>query len=259
MKKKALNDQHGIFQNFQSGVTEYNTRDSYLAQRGGKSSDPKKLYGVFPEHPESYKPEKVKPGSMSTRYVPGRPGVQALRVSAGVFQDPNTKEVFDYNEGFSTSDGRIFRGGTVDLQTDLAVLANRLDSLGLVKEASVLDGVLEKIAGTERDQCRELSEIILRGAPHNIPLTGMEAEGYLNDLASMLSENKDMCSKIMSFVNSTKEGGVGTTSIGEYPNETEYDPFSEDFNDDGEFEHTPEMSQAILDAVKSTMGNKNLL
>jgi hypothetical protein len=155
INKKALKDQNGIFQHFQSGVAEYNTRDAYLEGRGGKPQDQKNLYGIGPEHPEAYKPKKEKPGSLSTRYVPGRPGVQAQRVSSGVFQDPNTKEVFDYNEGFTTSDGRVFNGGSVDLQTDLVTLANRLDSLGMVKEASYLDSILFKIAQSDEYQAED--------------------------------------------------------------------------------------------------------
>jgi len=144
MKKEALKDEHGIFQHFQSGVTDYNTRESYLAQRGGKP--PEKLYGLTPEKKESYKPTETKPGTLSTRYVPDMPGVQALRVSPGVVQNPYTKKTYDYNEGFTTDDGRVFKGGTVDLQTDLVNIANLLDEKGLYKEAEEVDRILFKIA-----------------------------------------------------------------------------------------------------------------
>lgn len=197
MKKKALKDQHGLFQHFQSGVADYNTRDSYLAERGGKSSDPQKLYGLGPEHPESYLPKKKKPGSLSTRYVPGRPGVQALRVSTGVFQDPHTKEVFDYNEGFTTSDGRVFTGGTVDLQTDLVTLANRLDQLGMVKEASFIDSILLKTAMPEMGPCEKLASTILMGVPY-----ASSTPSEVSELASLLDAKcgKEVCEEINNYL-----------------------------------------------------------
>ncbi len=146
MKKEALKDEHGFFQHFQSGVTDYNTRESYLEQRGGTPAKQDKLYGLTPEKKPSYKPENKKPGTLSTRYVPDMPGVQALRVSPGVVQNPYTKKTYDYNEGFTTDDGRVFQGGSVDLQTDLVTLANHLDQNGLYKEASILDDILKKMA-----------------------------------------------------------------------------------------------------------------
>jgi len=197
MKKKALKDQHGLFQHFQSGVADYNTRDSYLAQRGGKSSDPQKLYGLGPEHPESHHPKKDKPGSLSTRYVPGRPGIQALRVSTGIFQDPQTKEVFDYNEGFTTSDGRVFSGGTVDLQTDLASLANRLDELGLVKEASFIDSILLKSAMLEMGPCEKLASTLLMGLPY-----ASSSVFEVQSLAEFLDSKcgKELCEEINNYL-----------------------------------------------------------
>jgi len=246
MKKTAAKDQHGLFQHFQSGVTDYNTRESYLAQRGGASQDPKSLYGLGPEHPESYQPEKVKPGGLSTRYVPGRPGIQAMRVSTGVFQDPQTKEVFDYNEGFTTSDGRTFNGGGVDLQTDLATLANRLDSLGLVKEASLLDSVLFKLADSSANPCEELAMTILAGVPWATP----HREGYgsqAQDLVALLGETcgTEGCSKINEYITSLS-------------NTMEEDMSHSDSTDDdpGYDPRMSEMSGDILQAALSSSGSK---
>jgi hypothetical protein len=241
MKKQALKDQHGLFQHFQSGVADYNTRESYLAQRGGKSADPQKLYGLGPEHPESYQPKKEKPGSLSTRYVPGRPGVQALRVSAGVYQDPNTKEVFDYNEGFVTSDGRVFNGGTVDLQTDLVTLANRLDRLGLTKEASLLDSVLLKVANVSSGPCEELAGTILMGIQY-----AELSEDNISGLAEVLRQNcgEESCSKINEYLRSNiSDEKFAKTMMGQ-----------EDFMDDPEMiKHDPEMSSDILQAALSSL------
>jgi hypothetical protein len=241
MKKKALKDQHGLFQHFQSGVADYNTRENYLAQRGGKSSDLQKLYGLGPEHLESYQPKKEKPGSLSTRYVPGRPGVQALRVSSGVYQDPNTKEIFDYNEGFTTSDGRTFRGGTVDLQTDLVTLANRLDRLGLTKEASLLDSILKKVAQTQSDPCSELASTILMGVPY----ADLNNDN-IGKLASFLSQNfgEESCLKINEFLKANiSDQNFSDSMMGK-------DDSSDDSDSVG---HDPEMSADILQAALSTI------
>jgi len=236
MRKKALKDQHGLFQHFQSGVADYNTRDSYLAQRGGKPSDPQKLYGLGPEHPESYQPKKEKPGSLSTRYVPGRPGVQALRVSTGVFQDPNTKETFDYNEGFTTSDGRVFPGGTVDLQTDLVTLANRLDALGLTKEASLIDSVLFKTAMPEMGPCEKLASTILMGIPY-----ATSGTSEISSLANFLDTKcgKELCEEINNYL----EHNISDSGF-------EDQMMKEDFVDTSEIP-SHEILQAALSSRKS--------
>ncbi len=118
--KVASGDQHGIFQHFQSDVTNYSTREKSLEMRGadkGPSRD--SLYGVGPEHDESFKPSESASHSLSTRYSPDRVGVQARRVDDGVYQDPYTKKVYDYNDGFKTEDGRDFSGGGVSLQSSI--------------------------------------------------------------------------------------------------------------------------------------------
>lgn len=233
MRKKALKDQHGLFQHFQSDVAEYNTRESYLEQRGGKSQDPSKLYGIGPEHPESYQPKKVKPGSLSTRYVPGRPGIQALRVSTGVFQDPQTKEVFDYNEGFTTSDGRVFNGGSVDLQTDLMTLANRLDSLGLIKEASFLDSILFKVAQQERGPCEDLARTIMNGLPW------AHADRQPEEVKGLSGLLMDLC------------GEDGCRKINEYLLNNVPDIMGKDMGGED-----PELSGAILEAAMESIPNR---
>lgn len=55
--------------------------------------------------------------SLSTRYSPELPGVPALRVSDGVYQDYLTKEVYDFNNGWTGSDGRKYPGGSLKHQT----------------------------------------------------------------------------------------------------------------------------------------------
>jgi hypothetical protein len=144
--KTAAGDQHGIFQHFQSNVAEYATRDRYLAMRGGESSgrDTASLYGLSPDHEDSYVPTEYVAPHLSTRYSPDRVGVQAQRVSDGVFQDPYTNKVYDYNEGFNTEDGRTFPAGNAALQSSMMHLANHLEAIGLKKEAHFLDVVVER-------------------------------------------------------------------------------------------------------------------
>ena len=147
LDKVAQEDQHGIFQTFQSSVTNYSTREHALAMRSSGQSmgrDTESLYGLSPAHEDSYVPTEFVAGHLSTRYSPDRPGVQARRVSDGVFQDPYTNRVYDYNEGFTTEDGRNFPGGSAAFQTDLMMLANHLDNRGLVKEADYVDALIKR-------------------------------------------------------------------------------------------------------------------
>lgn len=92
-------------------------------------------------------PEKVYPkqDSLSTRYAPDMPGVQAMRVEDGVFQNPYTGKVYNYNEGFEV-DGMPFNGGSPSLQSqvmtanleEIFALSSEFKDKGLVKEARLL-------------------------------------------------------------------------------------------------------------------------
>jgi len=75
--------------------------------------------------------------SLSTRYAPDMPGVQAMRVEDGVYQNPYSGKMYDYNQGFEV-DGMAFNGGSPSLQTDIMTLASEFRSKGLVKEARLL-------------------------------------------------------------------------------------------------------------------------
>lgn len=108
----------GILQNPTAKEIVYETREHFTAQRGGDRS--KELYGVgLPDHPKAVNTVEHVSRSLSTRYSPDRVGVQARRVSDGVYQDPITNKVYNWNEGFTTEDGANFSGGSVDLQTDI--------------------------------------------------------------------------------------------------------------------------------------------
>jgi hypothetical protein len=152
ISKVAEGDQHGIFQHFQSNTTDYATRERYLSQRGGEASmgrDTDSLYNISAEGDDSRVPTEYVAPHLSTRYSPDRVGIQAQRISDGVYQDPYTNKVYDYNEGFKTEDGRAFPGGSASLQSSLMRAANILDQEGFAKEADQLDGLLRKTA-TER-------------------------------------------------------------------------------------------------------------
>ena len=131
----------GIFENFQSNVTNYNTRDEKLINRGGDKV-PEKLYGIYPEGQQKSITYSEPAPHLSTRYAPDMPGVSALHIGDGVYQNPITKQVFDYNEGFKTQDGRVFPPGSARLQSSLVQAAHKLDSAGLVKEADEIDSIL---------------------------------------------------------------------------------------------------------------------
>lgn len=55
--------------------------------------------------------------ALSTRYDPDLPGVLTTRVGDGVWQSEMTKKVYDYNEGYSLSDGAKVPGSNVSEQT----------------------------------------------------------------------------------------------------------------------------------------------
>jgi hypothetical protein len=171
ISKVAEGDQHGIFQHFQSNTTDYATRERYLSQRGGEASggrDTDSLYNIAPEGAESRVPTEYVAPHLSTRYSPDRVGIQAQRLSDGVYQDPYTNKVYDYNEGFKTEDGRSFPGGSASLQSSLMRAANVLDTKGFSKEADRLDGVLRKVAGSFMPKKIE---------PFRVKITGGRFEG----------------------------------------------------------------------------------
>lgn len=164
ISKKAAGDQHGIFQHFQSEVTDYATRERYLSMRGGESSlgrDTESLYNLSDVGKDSRVPTEYVAPHLSTRYSPDRIGVQARRVSDGVYQDPYTNKVYDYNEGFKTEDGRDFPGGSASLQSSLMRMANAFDEMGFTKQANFLDSELQRISKKSDDQTDSISGVLV--------------------------------------------------------------------------------------------------
>lgn len=116
-EKTAQSMQSGIFQVFRDGTVDYPARENATTERGGKAE--KDLYGLQPEGKKMDSKRRPHDRSLSTRYSPDRVGVQARRIADGVYQDPYTNKLYDWNEGFKTEDGQSFSGGSVQLQTDL--------------------------------------------------------------------------------------------------------------------------------------------
>nr|BDD46208.1 hypothetical protein 40 [bacterium] len=113
----TTNEQHGILQNMQRGVTNYPTRQEFAHQRGGSKPE-EKNYGIGPAHQKSQVGYDEAPRTLSTRYSPDRVGVQSY-LKDGVQVDPITGKEYDWNEGFTTETGEKFPGGSIDLQSDI--------------------------------------------------------------------------------------------------------------------------------------------
>lgn len=129
------------------GVVDYETREHPRVGRGSKDSKEYKRrnYGDSPEGPRITEHPKFNDSideaarSLSTRYSPDRPGVQARFVSDGVRQDPYTNKLYNWNEGFKTEDGENIPAGGVGLQTDLYSNAT-LNNIAFVKGSQMLPG-----------------------------------------------------------------------------------------------------------------------
>jgi hypothetical protein len=96
--------------------------------------------------PEGYRESS----SLSTRYVPNMPGVQAQRVpgTSNVFKDPHSGKVFDYNEGFS-EDNVVYNPQGVQYQTShmnslASQASDSLRSSKLYKESRIIDVLFKK-------------------------------------------------------------------------------------------------------------------
>ena len=119
LEKKAQSAQSGIFQNFRDDKIEYPYRENKITERGGTRNKKEDLYNLSPEHKKMDSKRRPHDRGLSTRYSPDRVGVQARRLADGVYQDPYTNKIYDWNDGFTTEDGQKFNGGHVSLQTDL--------------------------------------------------------------------------------------------------------------------------------------------
>lgn len=170
-KKIAAADQHGIFQNFQVGNTDYATRERWLSMRGGERSskrDTDSLYNLSDNNETSRVPTEYVAPHLSTRYSPDHIGHQVLRIGDGVYQDPITNKIYDYNEGFKTEDGRDFPGGSAALQSSLMRMANKFDDKGLFKKADEVDAIIKKFNSKDSFVNNKEKNIFLKEASMSI-------------------------------------------------------------------------------------------
>jgi hypothetical protein len=142
----------GILQNYKGNDTEYASRPNVLVERGRDKLE-ENLYGV---NPASYSKTDISvrdhSETLSTRYVPGKPGVLSERVrgtNGGIVKDPNTNKIYDWNEGFTDEHGHQYNGGSVQGQSSLYAAASTCHPRKLIKismedEVSVVSNYLPK-------------------------------------------------------------------------------------------------------------------
>ena len=94
----------------------------------------RKIYDVFKGHEDSTVTPSYPAGTLSTRYVPNKPGVQAGRMPSeeGGFYDPYTRQEYNFQAGFNM-DGVEYPAYSVSMQTDLYSLAKKLKEMGFEK------------------------------------------------------------------------------------------------------------------------------
>lgn len=145
--KKAQQSTDGILS---SHPVDLNERDIGRNIDTSKSQTEDR-YGLQFEKEEYIPPEGYKEStSLSTRYVPNMPGVQAQRVpgTSNVFKDPHSGKVFDYNEGFS-EDNVVYNPQGVQYQTSsmysyASEVSKDLRGSGLIKQARIIDMLFKK-------------------------------------------------------------------------------------------------------------------
>ena len=109
-------------------------RSKYENSSAQKPSEESRLYGVFGDQKDSESMPSYPSNTLSTRYVPDKPGIQAGRLlgQEGGFYDPITNKEYNFQEGFSLS-GTEYPAYSVSMQTDLYSLAKKLKEIGFEK------------------------------------------------------------------------------------------------------------------------------
>lgn len=135
--------QQGILQDDEGGKNNYGTRDQLLTERGSSEKNDQ-LYGVNPAEYGKYEiADRPLSESLSTRYVPGKPGISAERVrgtDGGVYKDPLTNKIYDWNEGFTDEQGQKYQGSSVQGQTEMFSYSDICDPSKLIKKAEDASG-----------------------------------------------------------------------------------------------------------------------
>jgi len=121
----------GILQNYRGTGIEYGNKKRILTERGGEISHDSPTVKKEKADPSVEEPAP----SLSTRYVPGKPGLMAERIRGGesVYMDPYTKKIYDWREGFKDESGQEYPGGCVSLQSDLYTRSSICDPAKLKK------------------------------------------------------------------------------------------------------------------------------
>jgi hypothetical protein len=148
MMKEAQSSTDGILSNHPVSLE---TADVKRRTERSKSQLDDGKYNLQFENSEYKPPEGYKESTtLSTRYVPGMPGVQAQRVTGNdnVFKDPHSGKIFDYNEGFS-EDNVVYNPQGVHYQSSYMYsyasdIAKDFKSKGLYKEARLLEMLFKK-------------------------------------------------------------------------------------------------------------------
>lgn len=140
LKKEILKEAGGILSNPQDVIYEAKREKSLM-----RDIKLEQNHNLGYEKPEAISADEVlgRRGSMSTRYAPDMPGVQTMRYSDGVYQNPYNGKMYDFNEGFEM-DGMVFPGGSPSLQSSIMTLASEFKSKGLHKEARLLKVISSK-------------------------------------------------------------------------------------------------------------------
>lgn len=69
---------------------------------------------VIKEKVRQYKPNEH---ALSSRYSPDMPGVSLMRIADGVWQDPITKKIYNYEAGYTLDNGSKVPGSSISQQT----------------------------------------------------------------------------------------------------------------------------------------------
>lgn len=114
------NASESLIEDSAGGVMDEKAPPQRGVMRGGKDKyDPEKRYNLNPPQEKSQVSFTPASRTLSTRYSPDHVGVMAKRISDGVYQDPITNKIYNWNEGFELEDGQTVPGGSISLQTDL--------------------------------------------------------------------------------------------------------------------------------------------
>jgi hypothetical protein len=124
-------DQSGFFSHYNTEI-ENSTRQKKLREFG-KPVEEDSRYNLQFNQEDSESEISLSENPLSTRNFPGT-SRQARRVGDGVYQDPITNKVVDFNASFE-SGGEAYPGGSPSLQSSIMYLTSNLKQSGQKKYA----------------------------------------------------------------------------------------------------------------------------